>query len=247
MQIPSNEKTISINNKKEQEIALIEDSNKIEIENIKKIKLENRTFFFYGEKLSQGEDQFTEFKDYPIIDKNLRQNLIKQYLGFLNSKGGFIYIGITDLKEVVGMKLNYKQSDIQGNDLVGLTNNFYPQARLDKIEVFFIPIINRETNEFIPDLFVIKIHISAGDPNFLYVAGNSKQEMFSAIRRQTQVLNLTLEEMQTEIIKRSQLNKLWIEIVDTSVKYDNPLINNFQRENKENSKLVVVKFKNFVE
>ena len=56
--------------------------------------------------------------------------------------------------------------------------------------------------------------------------------MFSAIRRQTQVLNLTLEEMQTEIIKRSQLNKLWIEIVDTSVKYDNPLINNFQRENK---------------
>ena len=232
MQIPSNEKTISINNKKEQEIALIEDSNKIEIENIKKIKLENRTFFFYGEKLSQGEDQFTEFKDYPIIDKNLRQNLIKQYLGFLNSKGGFIYIGITDLKEVVGMKLNYKQCDIQRNDLVGLTKNFYPQARLDKIEVFFIPIINRETNEFIPDLFVIKIHISAGDPNFLYVAGNSKQEMFSAIRRQTQVLNLTLEEMQTEIIKRSQLNKLWIEIVDTSVKYDNPLINNFQRENK---------------
>ena len=92
MQIPSNEKTISINNKKEQEIALIEDSNKIEIENIKKIKLENRTFFFYGEKLSQGEDQFTEFKDYPIINTNLRQNLVRQYLGFLNNKGGFIYI-----------------------------------------------------------------------------------------------------------------------------------------------------------
>ena len=108
IQIPSNEKTISINNKNEQEIALNEDSNKIEIQNIQKIKLENRTFFFYREKLSQGEDQFTEFKDYPIIDKNLRQNLIKQYLGFLNSKGGFIYIGITDLKEVVGMKLNYK-------------------------------------------------------------------------------------------------------------------------------------------
>ena len=64
----------------------------IEIENIKKIKLENRTFFFYGEKLSQGEDQFTEFKDYPIINTNLRQNLVRQYLGFLNSKGGFIYI-----------------------------------------------------------------------------------------------------------------------------------------------------------
>ena len=92
IQIPSNEKTISINNKNEQEIALIEDSNKIEIENIKKIKLENRTFFFYGEKLSQGEDQFTEFKDYPIINTNLRQNLVRQYLGFLNNKGGFIYI-----------------------------------------------------------------------------------------------------------------------------------------------------------
>ena len=61
------------------------------------------------------------------------------------------------------MKLNYKQCDIQRNDLVGLTKNFYPQARLDKIEVFFIPIKNQKTNKFIPDLFVIKIHISASD------------------------------------------------------------------------------------
>ena len=231
-----NEKATSINNTSVQEIALNKDSNEKEIQNIQEIKLENRTFFFYGEKLSQGEDQFTEFKDYPNIDKYLRQNLVKQYLGFLNSKGGFLYIGITDLKEVVGMHLNYKQCDIQTSDLLNLTNNFYPRSRLDKIEIFFIPIRNQKTNKEIPDLYVIKIHISAGDPRFLYVSGSPQQGMISAIRKQTQVLNLTSEEIQSEIIKRFQLNKLCFEIIDTSINYGNPLIYNFKRENKILSK-----------
>ena len=38
--------------------------------------------------------------------------------------------------------------------------------------------------------------------------------------------------MQTEIIKRNQLNKLYFEIIDTPINYDNPLMNNFKRENK---------------
>ena len=225
---PINEKADSINDAHFQELALNADS----IEKELKEKLENRTFFFYGEILSQGEDQFTEFKDYPDIDNRLRQNLIRQYLGFLNSKGGFIYLGITDLKEVKGMNLNYKECDNQRSNLFNLTNNFYPRSRLDKIEISFIPVIAQKTLKKIQDLYVVKIHISAGDPSSLYVAGNSKHEMYSAIRRQTQVLNLTLEEMQTEIIKRSQLNKLCFEIIDTSIIYDNPLINKFKRENK---------------
>ena len=228
IQNPINEKTDSINDLNVQELALNADS----IEKELKEKLENRTFFFYGEILSQGEDQFTEFKDYPDIDYRLRQNLIRQYLGFLNSKGGFIYLGITDLKEVKGMNLNYKECDNQRSNLFNLTNNFYPRSRLDKIEISFIPVIDQKTLKKIQDLYVVKIHISAGDPSSLYVAGNSKHEMYSAIRRQTQVLNLTLEEMQTEIIKRSQLNKLCFEIIDTSIIYDNPLINKFKRENK---------------
>jgi hypothetical protein len=228
IQNPINEKTDSINDANVQEIVLNADS----IEKELKEKLENRTFFFYGEILSQGEDQFTEFKDYPDIDNRLRQNLIRQYLGFLNSKGGFIYLGITDLKEVKGMNLNYKECDNQRSNLFNLTNNFYPRSRLDKIEISFIPVLAQKTLKKIQDLYVVKIHISAGDPSSLYVAGNSKHEMYSAIRRQTQVLNLTLEEMQTEIIKRSQLNKLCFEIIDTSIIYDNPLINKFKRENK---------------
>ena len=228
IQNPINEKTDSINDANVQEIVLNADS----IEKELKEKLENRTFFFYGEILSQGEDQFTEFKDYPEIDNRLRQNLIRQYLGFLNSKGGFIYLGITDLKEVKGMNLNYKECDNQRSNLFNLTNNFYPRSRLDKIEISFIPVLDQKTLKKIQDLYVVKIHISAGDPSSLYVAGNSKHEMYSAIRRQTQVLNLTLEEMQTEIIKRSQLNKLCFEIIDTSIIYDNPLINKFKRENK---------------
>ena len=217
MRNTSNEKEASINKLNEQEIALSDVPNEKEIKDIQKTKLENRTFFFYGEKLSQGEDQFTEFKYYPNIDRILRQNLVKQYLGFLNAKGGFIYIGVTDLKEVKGIYLDYKQRDIQGNDLLLLTNNFYPNVRVNNIEVSFIPVRNSQTNEDIPDLYVIKIHISAGDPTSLYIAGNTQQGMFSAIRRQTQVLNLTLEEIYTEIIRRRLLNKKWLEIIDTHI------------------------------
>ena len=131
------------------------------------------------------------------------------------------------------MKLNYKQCDIQRNDLVGLTNNFYPQADWIKLKFsLFLLKIRKLINSFQIYLSLKYIYQQVIE-GFLFVAGNSKQGMFSAIRSQTQVLNLSLEEMQTEIIKRSQLNKLWVEIIDsTSIKYDNPLINNFKRENK---------------
>ena len=57
-----------------------------------------------------------------------------------NAEGGRIYLGISDSKEVVGIKLNYKERDQLISSLVGYTNDFYPSVRVDKIKVVFIPI-----------------------------------------------------------------------------------------------------------
>ena len=203
----NNEDTYLINIKKEEEIALNNNPSEKEIKNIQNIALKNRTFFFYKEKLLEGEDQFTEFKDYSLDDPHLSKELIRQYLGFLNSEGGNIYIGITDLKEVVGIHLNYKECDIKSRMLVGLTKDFYPKVRLEKIKVFFIPIKNPETNKLIDDLFV------------------------SAIRHQTEVFNLTIDEMQNEIKRRNQLNNLWLGIINSAIENEAHQFADFEREN----------------
>ena len=219
------------NIKKEEGTSINNNPSEKELKNIQNIALKNRTFFFYKEKLLEGEDQFTEFKDYSLDDPHLSKELIRQYLGFLNSEGGNIYIGITDLKEVVGIHLNYKKCDIKSRMLVGLTKDFYPKVRLEKIKVFFIPIKNLETNKYIDNLFVIKIEILPGDPAFLYTVGNSKQGLISAIRHQTEVFNLTIDEMQNEIKRRNQLNNLWLGIINNPLEYIVPQIVDFEREN----------------
>jgi hypothetical protein len=191
-----------------------------------KIPLQKRTFFFHKEKLLQGEDQFTEFKDYskPFCSFH-REELIRQYLGFLNAEGGRIYIGISDSKEVAGIKLNYKERDQLISSLVGYTNDFYPSVRLDKIKVVFIPIKYARTGEFIPDLFVVKIIIHKGDQRYLYTMDNPKKGIISAIRRQTEVLNLRAKEIQDEIIRRSQLETRWADIFQNLTSFNDPELN----------------------
>ena len=209
-----------------------------------KKELKYRTFFFNKEKLFQGEDQFTEFKDYSHpLGSYQRDELIRQYLGFLNGKGGRIYLGITDLKEVVGMTLKYKDCDTFRSVLVGYTKDFYPDVRVDKIKVFFIPVKNPETGEFIPDLFVVKIVILPGEPNYLYTMGNSKKGLISAIRQQTEVFNLTIREIHEEIIKRNQSKKMSSDRYNNILnQYDDPevitleKVNSDEEEKKKNSK-----------
>lgn len=202
-----------------------------------KIPLEKRTFFFHKEKLVQGEDQFTEFKDYsfPLIQYQ-KDEIIRQYLGFLNSEGGRIYLGISDSKEVIGMMLKYKDRDAFSRTLVGYTKDFYPSVRVDKIRVVYIPIKYPQTGELISDLFIVKIIVRKGDQRFLYAMDNPKQGMISAMRKQTEVLNLKAKEIQDEIIRRSQLEKRWADILTNLTVYNDPepnIIENINSDEEE--------------
>ena len=230
----------NINNEKKDDSGQFESIlSKEELKKLREIPLKERTYFYKNEELAYGEDELTEFKNYifPLI-KDQEKELKRQYIGFLNSHGGRIYIGIDDRKIVKGVVLTYKNCDSLRNRLVGYSNDFFPKCRLDKIKVFFIPIRNTFINKFINNLYVVKIIVLPGDPYSLYSI-TSKLGFISAIRRQSQVLNLTAEEITKEIINRYEMRKNennQIKVPELSIGFNDPepeqnLQNHMERDN----------------
>ena len=112
-----------------------------EIQELKEIPLKDRTFLYRDEELDEGEDEYIEYKEYRYpFSQDQIDEIKRQYCGFLNNNGGRIYIGINDLKIVKGIELDYKKRDTLRNELVNYTYDFYPKCRLNKINVYFIPI-----------------------------------------------------------------------------------------------------------
>ena len=176
-----------------------------EIKQLKEIPLNERTFFYRDEELKEGEDEYIEFKyyNYPFSQDKIDE-LKRQYCGFLNSQGGRIYIGINDLRVVKGIYLDYKTRDIIRNELINYTYDFYPKCRINKINVYFIPVKSIQNKKFIPNLYVIQIIILPGEPFNLYSLTN-KGGFISALRLPGQCINLTAEEIYEEIMKRGEL------------------------------------------
>ena len=170
--------------------------------NVKNIPLKRRTFFYKDEELIFGEDLYIEFKNYkiPFSSQNIEE-IKKQICGFLNSKGGRIYIGIDDKKIIKGIQLDYKKLDETRNNIINYTFEFFPKCRTNKIEVLFIPI--KSGNTYIKNLYVIKIIIHQGDTNQLYSV-IEKGGFISYMRLSGQCANLTAQEIRDEIIHRNQ-------------------------------------------
>ena len=213
-----------------------------ELKQLREQELSKRTFFYKNEKLAYGEDQITEFKNYyyPLMIGQEKE-LKRQYIGFLNSTGGRIYIGINDQKEVKGIVLTYKNCDLFRNNLVGFSNDFYPNCRLDKIKVYFIPIKNPLNKIYITNLYVVKIIILPGDPYCLYSI-TKKGGFTSAIRKQSQVFNLDAEEINKEIIQRYELKRNLsnqLQVPKINLGFDDPEPDkNFQVPQNIDSKIV---------
>ena len=209
------------------------------LQKLRDIPLKNRTSFYKDEQLSQGEDEFTEFKNYYLpLTEEKGNELKRQFCAFLNNKGGRLYLGINDQKIVKGVILDYKMRDELRNLLVNFTYDFYPKCRLDKIKVYFIPVKNMKDNKFINDLFVVKIIILQGDPFILYSMTN--KGFNSAIRLQGQCANLTAEEITNEIIRRGKLadsNKIEnLNLINNQFNDPEPEINyENELDNKESS------------
>jgi hypothetical protein len=181
-----------------------------EINKLKEIPLEERTYLYLGEDLKDKKNDNIEFENYRYpFNKDIIDELKRSYCGFLNGQGGSIYIGINAQGIVEGLNLEYKQRDTIRNELVNYTYDFFPKCRINKINVFFIKIKNSITKNLIENLYVIKINVIRGEPYVLYSL-TSKEGFISTLRLNGQLKILTAEEIHKEIMKRGQLKQNFI-------------------------------------
>jgi len=182
----------------------IPENKKVEIEDI---PLYKRTFFYFDEKIKEIRNEVTEFKSYSFpLAKVDGDEIKRQICGFLNSQGGRLYIGINSQNEVKGIALDSKARDKTRNSLVNLTYDFYPNCRIDKIFVYFIPVKNPSTKEFINKRYVIKIRVYPGDPEVLY--SMTSVGYHSTIRKGNLCYEMNSTEIYNEIITRDEIKKL---------------------------------------
>ena len=220
-----------INNKKpniQNNLNLLDKNKK---ENVENIPLKNRTFFYINEEIIKGEDLYIEFKNYLFPLKNNKIEELKKIIcGFLNAKGGRIYIGITNSKIIKGVYMDYKKRDTIRNDIINYTYDFFPKCRTNKLKILFIPIKDNNGN-YKENLYIIKIIVYQGDTNQLYSI--TEKGFISYIRLQGQCICLSALEIREEIIKRESNPE--IKINDNEFNDPEPEIPNFQKNNKKNN------------
>ena len=211
------------------------------LEEIKNIPLDKRTFFYLNEKIKERKNELIEFRNYslPLTNKEEGEEIKRQICGFLNSRGGRLYIGINNQNIVKGIILNSKARDTSRNNLVNLTYDFYPNCRIDKILIYFIPIKNPKTNEFIPKRYIVKIRVYPGDPDVLY--STSSTGYHSIIRRNDISYELNSAEICQEIIARDEIKKIKDKdnnyIKELNIRDPEPEININEDNDEENDDL----------
>ena len=186
----------------------------VAISDTNSLEIKTRNFFYKGELLIAEEDETIEYKNYKMPldfkydtsvgnDKHTNEiifQLKKQICGFLNRKGGRIYIGINDSKIVIGNHLNSKDRDKTRNELTNLTSDFFPKCRTEKIRVVYVPVRNKLTDRHINNLYIIKIIIKQGEVNRLY--STTSRGFRSFMRLPGQCVELSAEEIEKNLVTR---------------------------------------------
>ena len=242
------EKFKKINLSKQNESIEINEAieNKKEDETIN-IPLDQRTFFYFNEKIKESRNEVIEFKTFSFpLSKEDGEELKRQYCGFLNSQGGRLYIGINSQNIVKGVELNSKTRDNSRNNLVNLTFDFYPNIRLEKIKVYYIPVKDRKTKKFINRRYVVKIRIFPGDPEYLY--SMTSKGYHSTIRRNNQYYELNSTEIYNQIIQRDEIKKIKnqdnVIIKESDIRDPDPEINYDEEDNEYDLQLLKLKKNN---
>ena len=209
---------------------IVSNSNQVKINEINDnnqisnyINLKDKTFFYLNEKILESEGIQIEYKLYTYpLSKELRYGITKQICGFLNAKGGRIFFGINDNSEVKGMYIEEKQRDLFRNELFNSTIDFYPSCRINKLEVYYLPIFNKSTNSYCENLFVTKLVIKQGDIGRLY---SMEKDCFKACMRMPgQVVFLNASEINEQILKRLKGELLYSKVEDSEYNDPPPII-----------------------
>ena len=185
--------------------------NKKQIQNISRVSADKndprwRTSFIYQEILLYDESCSIEYKNYywPFGFEQATE-IKKQICGFLNSKGGRIYIGVKDDKKVYGIQLNSQERDVLKRNITNYTADFHPEVRTaGYINIYFIPIRHHDRG-WKKDFWVIKIIVKQGNPRELYSISTSDFKAY--IRLDGQKIELDTKLITFHLANRSKEKK----------------------------------------
>jgi len=199
-----------------------------------------KTSFVLYEKVYEDEGKATEYKNYRYpFDNSLIGVLQKTICGFLNRRGGRIYLGIHDDKTVYGIRLTPKQRDDLKLDIQSLIKNFEPDIiNSETVSIVFIPVKQHVNSRPIPGLFVVKIIVKQGDPSQLYSVQKRLLECY--IRNDARVDLLSARETSDHIRKRDRNPDKMLPDEEFEDPKPELLVDNYEKnlmENMNNSKV----------
>jgi len=133
------------------------------------------TYFVEGTSLAAFPESMTiEYKDYiyPFRNEELKKKLKATICAFLNTNGGRIFIGVNNVGFLVkGLFLTTNDQDNLVRDIDALLKDFHPKVEPNEVQTVFIPIKKKDSDEFRPGFYVVKIIVKRGKPNELYFTG----------------------------------------------------------------------------
>ncbi len=114
-----------------------------------------------------------EYKFYTFpFSQNKIMTLCKTIVGFLNSAGGIIYLGIKEesnrLRKTTGISLNEREKEELLVNVRQICEKIYPDIIFTRLfQVKFVP-IKTSRNVFVSGKYIVKIIIQMGKPKELY-------------------------------------------------------------------------------
>lgn len=127
--------------------------------------LHNREYYMLGEFFETKNDLTTHFLDDPNIFTTNRPGMEKLFCGFLNGKGGRIYLGF-DRGSVQGLNLSKKNQDTLRLEIDEIVRFFQPKVQAEECRTYFYPILFKNNEP--SNLTIVKIIINP-NPNEIYL------------------------------------------------------------------------------
>ena len=193
-----------------------------------------RSLFRKEEILEANEGRSQEFKRYtwPISAPNIKNHIKKTIVGFLNTHGGIIYVGVYEDKEkkntVTGIMLDRTKLKEVHDFFRGLVDEVYPkhngfevtrETTITRFESNRIPINQYVSLEFLPvvekqeyynhrpdklldKLYIVKLIVKIGYPKHFYHLINQDQMIDFYVRDDRNVEKKTFPEAHAEVYRR---------------------------------------------
>ena len=157
----------------------------------------SKTYFVEGEKLTIADTLTFHFVTNGVEIKKL--NLITRSIcAMLNTEGGWIFAGISEEGRVTGLPASFEEKDLLKQAIINLLQRCSPKPGNNDYSISFIE-MRSQSNEVLPDRFVMKIQIKKADLKNFYC--NEKEEYYYR-NAEGKNIKYTPRQVQDEILRR---------------------------------------------